>query len=114
MMVGEASHLAVDVELPEGVTVRRVDQLPEREAIVTEASDVAAKIFGDGPSGAEMLDRLDRMDGLEQFWVAEAATDGASCRLLGTPRPGRGHRVRRRLGRRRHCPSGAGRASTAP
>lgn len=78
VMVGEASHLAVDVELPEGVTVRRVDQLPEREAIVTEASDVAAKIFGDGPSGAEMLDRLDRMNGLEQFWVAEAATDGGS------------------------------------
>jgi GNAT superfamily N-acetyltransferase len=75
-MVGEASHLAVDVELPDGVSVRRVDQLPEREAIVTEASEVAAKIFGGGPSGAEMLDRLDRMDGMEEFWVAEAESDG--------------------------------------
>jgi hypothetical protein len=75
VMVGEASHLAVDVELPEGVTVRRVDQEPDREAIITEASEVAARIFGDGPTGAEMLDRLDRMKGLEQFWVAEAATD---------------------------------------
>jgi GNAT superfamily N-acetyltransferase len=75
VMVGEAARLAVDVELPEGVTVRRVDQLADREALVTEACEVAAMIFGDGPSGAEMLDRLDRMGGLEQFWVAEAATD---------------------------------------
>ena len=92
VMVGEASHLAVDVELPEGVSVRRVDQLPEREAIVTEASEVAVKIFGDGPSGAEMLDRLDRMDGMEEFWVAEAETDdgrhvicsGRLARVAGT------------------------------
>jgi hypothetical protein len=92
VMVGEASHLAVDVELPEGVSVRRVDQLPEREAIVTEASEVAAKIFGGGPSGAEMLDRLDRMNGMEEFWVAEAETDdgrhvicsGRLARVAGT------------------------------
>jgi GNAT superfamily N-acetyltransferase len=92
VMVGEASDLAVDVELPEGVSVRRVDQLPEREAIVTEASEVAAKIFGGGPSGAEMLDRLDRMDGMEQFWVAEAESDdgrrvicsGRLARVAGT------------------------------
>jgi GNAT superfamily N-acetyltransferase len=88
VMVGEASHLAVDIELPEGVTVRRVDQLPDREAIITEASDVAAKIFGDGPSGAEMLDRLDRMQGLEQFWVAESdghvVCSGRLARVEGT------------------------------
>jgi GNAT superfamily N-acetyltransferase len=74
VMVGEAAHLAVDVELPDGVTVRRVDQLPDRAALVTEASDVAARIFGGGPSGAEMLDRLDRMQGREQLWVAESGT----------------------------------------
>lgn len=78
VMIGEARHLAVDVELPEGVTVRRVDQLPEREALVVEASEVAARIFGGGPSGEEMLDRLDRMHGLEQFWVAEASTHEGS------------------------------------
>lgn len=72
VMVGEATHLAVDVELPPGVVVRRVDQEPDREAVVNEASEVAASIFGGGPSGAEMLLRLDRMKGLEQFWVAEA------------------------------------------
>jgi GNAT superfamily N-acetyltransferase len=75
VMVGEARHLAVDVELPEGVAVRRVDQLPDRDELVLEASRVAAEIFGGGPTGEEMLDRLDRTHGLEQFWVAEAATD---------------------------------------
>jgi hypothetical protein len=88
VMVGEASLLAVDVALPEGVTVRRVDQLPDREAIITEASAVAASIFGDGPTGAEMLDRLDRMNGLEQFWVAEAegkvVCSGRLARVQGT------------------------------
>jgi GNAT superfamily N-acetyltransferase len=75
VMIGEAAQLAVDVVLPEGVTVRRVDQVPDRESVITEASEVAAQIFGAGPSGEEMLDRLDRMNGLEQFWVAEAETD---------------------------------------
>jgi hypothetical protein len=75
VMVGEASHLAVDVELPPEISIRRVDQLPDRAAVITEASEVAARIFGDGPSGEEMLHRLDRMEGREQFWVAEATTD---------------------------------------
>lgn len=75
VMVGEAALLAVDVELPPEVTVRRVDQAPDREAAVIEASEVAARIFGDGPSGEEMLARLDRMAGREQFWVAEARSD---------------------------------------
>ncbi len=88
VMVGEASALAVDVTLPAGVTVRRVDQLPERAALVTEASAVAAEIFGGGPSGEEMLDRLDRMQGLEEFWVAEAdgqvICSGRLARVEGT------------------------------
>ncbi|HET7070084.1 MAG TPA: GNAT family N-acetyltransferase [Nocardioides sp.] len=78
VMVGEATHLVVDVELPEGVSVRRVDQLRDRAALVSEASEVAKRIFGEGPSGEEMLDRLDRMQGREQFWVAEAKTDDGS------------------------------------
>jgi hypothetical protein len=88
VMVGEAQALAVDVALPDGVTVRRVDQSADRDALVTEASEVAARIFGGGPSGAEMLDRLDRMQGLEQFWVAEAdghvVCSGRLARVEGT------------------------------
>jgi ribosomal protein S18 acetylase RimI-like enzyme len=72
VMVGEARALAVDVDLPAGVTVRRVDQLPERDRVVTEAADMQRSVFGAGPTAREVLDRLDRMAGLEQFWVAEA------------------------------------------
>jgi GNAT superfamily N-acetyltransferase len=78
VMVGEAEYLAVDVELPEGVSIRRVDQADDRDVVVTEASEVAASIFGQGASGTEMLERLERMEGREQFWVAEVddpATD---------------------------------------
>ncbi|MGC4111186.1 MAG: GNAT family N-acetyltransferase [Nocardioides sp.] len=78
VMVGEASHLAVDVPLPEGVTVRRVDQLPDRVALVTAATEVANRVFGHGSSGEEMLERLDLMQGREQFWIAEAATASGS------------------------------------
>jgi hypothetical protein len=82
VMVGEARHLAVDVPLPDTVSVRRVDTLPDRDALVTEASAVAAEIFGDGPSGEEMLERLDRMQGREQFWVAEAETGAGKGRQV--------------------------------
>ncbi|MGA8247019.1 MAG: GNAT family N-acetyltransferase, partial [Nocardioides sp.] len=72
VMVGEAAALAVEVDLPPGVTVRRVDLLPERDRVVTEAATMQRSVFGAGPSDEEVLDRLDRMAGLEQFWVAEA------------------------------------------
>jgi hypothetical protein len=75
VMVGEARSLAVDVDLPSGVVVRRVDDLPERDAVVTEAAGMQRRVFGGGPTAREVLDRLDRMGGLETFWVAEA--DGA-------------------------------------
>jgi ribosomal protein S18 acetylase RimI-like enzyme len=72
VMVGEAQALAVDVDLPDGVTVRRVDQVPERDQVVTEAATMQRAVFGAGPSAEEVLDRLDRMAGREQFWVVEA------------------------------------------
>jgi ribosomal protein S18 acetylase RimI-like enzyme len=72
VMVGEAALLAVDVDLPDGVTVRRVDQLSDRDQIVAEAADMQRAVFGGGPSAEEVLDRLVRLAALEQFWVAEA------------------------------------------
>lgn len=88
VMVGEARLLADDVDLPDGVSVRRVDQLPEREAIITEAADVQRAAFGSGPSAEQVLDRLDRMAGLETFWVAEAdghvVSAGRLSRVDGT------------------------------
>jgi hypothetical protein len=72
VMVGEARALAVDVDVPDGVTVRRVDRLPDREQIVGEAADMQRAVFGGGPTAEEVIDRLERLTGLEQFWVAEA------------------------------------------
>jgi GNAT superfamily N-acetyltransferase len=74
VMVGEAEKLAVDVDLPAGLTVRRVDDLPEpdRETVIRQATQMQHDVFGSGPSGDQVLDRLERMGGAETFWVAEA------------------------------------------
>ena len=69
-MIGDARGLAVDVELPDGVTLRRVTE----EADVREMAAVADEVFGD-PVSDEMADamlrRLALQDGME-LWVAEA------------------------------------------
>ena len=69
-MLGEAHLLAVDVTLPEGVTLRRVSE----EADVRAMSAMADEVFGD-PVSNDMADallrRLSMRDGME-LWVAEA------------------------------------------
>lgn len=70
IMLGEARMLAVDVPLPEGVTLRRVSE----EADVRAMSAMQDEIFGDPVSddmANALLRRLDRDDGME-LWVAEA------------------------------------------
>ena len=70
IMIGEAQLLAVDVPLPEGVTLRRVTE----EADVRAMSAMSDEAFGD-PVSDEManalLRRLSFGDGME-LWVAEA------------------------------------------
>jgi ribosomal protein S18 acetylase RimI-like enzyme len=71
IMIGEARLLAVDVPVPEGVTLRRVSQ----EADVRAMCAMQDEAFGDPVSGEmaqELLQRLARGDGME-LWVAEAA-----------------------------------------
>ncbi len=70
IMLGDAAGLAVDVQLPDWVTLRRVTE----EADVREMSAVADEVFGDPVSDAmadAMLRRLALRDGME-LWVAEA------------------------------------------
>ena len=71
VMVGEAARLAVEVELPPEVVIRRVDQLPERAEVIAAASAMQRDVFGGGPSTEEVVSHLDRMGDDEQFWVAE-------------------------------------------
>ena len=70
IMVGDARALAVDVALPDGVTLRRVTEEADIRAMIAMQDEV----FGN-PLGDEMVDallrRLARGDEME-LWVAEA------------------------------------------
>ncbi len=80
IMVGDAADLAVDVELPGGVTLRRVTD----EADVRAMSAMADEVFGD-PVSPEMADallrRLAREDGME-LWVASSGQEIVSTGRL--------------------------------
>ncbi len=72
IMIGEARRLAVDVPLPDGVTLRQVSE----ESDVHAMSAMSAQAFGDSPAEAAtiaeaLLLRLSRDDGME-LWVAES------------------------------------------
>lgn len=70
IMIGDARVLAVDVALPEAVTLRRISE----EADVRAMTAMQSEVFGDS-LGEEIADvllrRLSRGDGIE-LWIAEA------------------------------------------
>jgi hypothetical protein len=85
IMVGEARSLAVEVPLPEGVTLRRVIE----EAEVRAMSAMSDEAFGEAVSeemANALLRRLARRDGME-LWVAEAGGRFVSAGRL-EPVPG--------------------------
>lgn len=89
IMIGEAQRLAVDVPLPDGVTLRQV----RAESDVRAMCAMSAQAFGDSPAeGAAMADallrRLSLDDGME-LWVAEAGRQVVSAGRL-EPVPGTG------------------------
>ena len=69
IMMGDARGLAVDVDLPDGVTLRRITEEPDVRAMVAMQDEV----FDDEDSGQAdaVLRRLALDDGME-LWVAEA------------------------------------------
>ena len=72
IMVGAAQRLAVDVPLPDGVSLRQVTE----ESDVRAMSAMSAQAFGESVAEGEvmanaLLGRLSRDDGME-LWVAEA------------------------------------------
>ena len=70
IMIGEALSLAIDVPLPEGVTVRQVTE----ESDVRAMSAMQDQVFGDPVSevaASALLRRLSSADGM-QLWVGEA------------------------------------------
>lgn len=70
IMLGETAALAVDVPLPDGVTLRRVSAEPDVRAMCAMQGEAFGDDRGDDIADA-MLGRLARHDGLE-LWVAEA------------------------------------------
>ena len=72
VMIGEAVALAVPVEVPAEVSLRRLD--PSATSFPDDAHRMAAMqaaAFGDGPSGDDLIKRLVHPDGLAEAWVAE-------------------------------------------
>lgn len=88
VMVGEATRLCIDVDLPGGVAVRRVDHLRDRDTVIGEATAMQREVFGTGPAAEDVVARIDRMEGLEEFWVAEVdgrvISAGRLTRVAGT------------------------------
>lgn len=73
VMIGEAAALAVPVDIPAEVSLRRLD--PGAATFTGDAHRMAAMqaaAFGDGPPGEELIGRLVHPDGLSEAWVAEA------------------------------------------
>lgn len=70
VMVGEAAALAVDVPLPPGVIVRRIDDQPDRAALLAATSALQREVFGRG--GDDLLARVERSGGDMEVWVAQA------------------------------------------
>lgn len=85
IMIGDTAALAMEVPLPEGVTLRTV----AREADVRAMSAMQDDVFGDPVSdemALQLLNRLARNDGM-QLWIAEAAGEIVSAGRL-EPVPG--------------------------
>ncbi len=70
IMLGEARLLAVDVALPDGVTLRQVTAEADVRAMCAMQNEVFGGPASEGTADA-LLSRLTRGDGME-LWVAEA------------------------------------------
>ena len=73
IMIGEARLLAVDVELPDGVELRRIAAEADVRAMSAMQEEVFHEDFAEQMTSA-LMNRLAQGDGME-LWVAEA--DGA-------------------------------------
>ena len=84
VMLGEAVALAVDVPLPDGVTVRRIESGDD----VRRMSALHAEVFGEPDDGGEeILHRLAQKQDDVELWIAEADGEIVSAGRL-EPVPG--------------------------
>lgn len=80
IMMGEARSLAVDVELPESVSLRKITAAEDVWRMVAMQDEVFDRISAPANTQA-LLDRLADADGLE-LWIAESAGEVISAGRL--------------------------------
>ncbi|PNY80625.1 GNAT family N-acetyltransferase [Deinococcus koreensis] len=83
VMVGEAALLAQPVPLPQGVTLRRIDDQPDPLPDVVRAAAAQEKAFGYGFGVGGYLRQIERSPDLFELWVAEAAGEIVCIGQLG-------------------------------
>ncbi len=72
VMLGEAAPLAVDVSLPEGVRVRRVDDQPDPMPDLRRAAHAQERAFGVAFDVDDLVRHLELKGDLVEVWVVEA------------------------------------------
>lgn len=84
VMIGEASALAVDVETPEGVTVRRAGDGADLATDVTRAMALQDEVFGrlSGSTAERLAADLAAQPETLELWLAEAAGEVVSAGRL--------------------------------
>ncbi|GHF55310.1 hypothetical protein HNQ07_003381 [Deinococcus metalli] len=82
VMLGEAAALAGPVSLPDGVTVRRIDDQPDPRADVERMSAMLGSVFGHAFGAQGLLRRMARSPELIELWVAEAGGEMVSAGRL--------------------------------
>lgn len=73
VMLGEARLLAQPVSLPDGVTLRRIDNQPDPYPDVVRAARAQELAFGHRYGADEFMRHIEKGAGRVELWVAEAA-----------------------------------------
>lgn len=75
VMVGDAALLAQEITLPQGVSVRRIDHLPDPYPELVRAAEAQARAFGFPFGVDDFVRRIEKKAGLVEIWVAEAGNE---------------------------------------
>ncbi|CAM3963100.1 GNAT family N-acetyltransferase [Deinococcus marmoris] len=75
VMLGEAQLLAQPVPLPEGVTLRRIDNQPDPQPDVVRAARAQELAFGHPSDEDDLMRRIEQGAGRVELWVAETAQE---------------------------------------
>ncbi|MCU0283589.1 MAG: hypothetical protein MUD13_06775 [Candidatus Nanopelagicales bacterium] len=88
VMVGPATELAVDVELPAGVAIRRAEVGPDLLADVQRATAMQVQVFGrgGGRDAREVAEQLAADPDHLQLWLAEARGEVVAAGTLDVVR----------------------------